>query len=167
MRTPDTNQTNTAAGRSRRTVVRTAALVALAGATGSLTGCGLLDNGPDRPPAPDPLVPLIPGALELAGRHEAAIAAFPELDARLRPIAQAHREHAAELARVTGTALPSTTATAAAPGASAEATLRDLRTAEQQAREAAATACAAAPAARAALVGSIAAARASHAEVVR
>jgi len=144
--------------------------VALAGAAGSMTACDLLDGEPDPP---DTLAPLITGALDLAGRHEAAIAEFPELGDQLRPVAQAHRAHAAELARVTGTALPNpsaTTAATATPGASggnAKDTLGALRTAEQHGRDAAATACAQAPANRSALVGSIAAARATHLEVLK
>jgi hypothetical protein len=152
-------------------VVRAAALVALVGTTGSLTGCGLFDNEPDPPPAPDPLAPLIGGALDLAARYEAAVAAFPELADRLGPVAEAHRAHAAELARVTRITLPSTAAPSAPAGDSgagtASATLAQLREAEQQGREAAAKACTEAPANRSALVGSIAAARASHLEVVR
>ncbi|MEE6261050.1 hypothetical protein [Plantactinospora sonchi] len=159
-------------GRSRREVLRTSALVALVGATGGLTGCGLFEGEPDRPPAADPLAPLMAGALDLAARYEAAIAAFPALTDRLRPIAEAHRAHAAELARVTGATLP--TATAAASPAAVGGTgnnddevRRDLRKAEQEGRDAAKKACAEAPANRAALVGSIAAARATHLEVVR
>ncbi|MDW5323959.1 hypothetical protein [Plantactinospora sp. KLBMP9567] len=151
-------------------MVRAVALVALVGATGPLTGCGLFGGEPDPPPPPDPLAPLITGALDLAARYEAAVTAFPELADRLRPVAEAHRAHAAELSRVTGTALPSATATAPAPGTGAGAvseTLGQLREAEQQGRDAAAKACTAAPAARAALVGSIAAARATHLEVLR
>jgi hypothetical protein len=45
--------------------------------------------------------------------------------------------------------------------------LAQLRGAEQQARQTAADVCVSAPADRAALVGSIAAARASHAEVLK
>lgn len=169
VRTGDTNQKNGAGGRSRREVVRAAALVALAGAAASMTACDLFDGEPERPPAPDPLAPLITGALDLAGRHEAAIGAFPDLNDRLRPVAEAHRAHAAELARVTGTAMPSATAAtpaSTAPGGDVEAALGALRTAEQQGRDAAAKACAQAPANRAALLGSIAAARATHLEVL-
>ncbi|MEQ4305440.1 hypothetical protein ABNF97_29355 [Plantactinospora sp. B6F1] len=150
-------------------MVQAVALAALVGATGSLSGCGLFGGEPDPPP-PDPLAPLITGALDLAARHEAAIAAFPDLADRLRPVAEAHRAHAAELSRVTGTALPSPTATVPGtdPGAgSSTALLGQLREAERQGREAAAQACAGAPADRAALVGSIAAARATHLEVLR
>ncbi|MFD0970030.1 hypothetical protein [Plantactinospora endophytica] len=152
-------------------MVRGVALVALVGATGPLTGCGLFGDEPDPPP-PDPLAPLITGALDLAARYDAAITAFPELADRLRPVAEAHRAHAAELARVTGTALPSASAAATTPAAdpgagSASAALSQLREAEQQGREAAAKACTEAPASRSALVGSIAAARATHLEVLR
>ncbi|MEE6306699.1 hypothetical protein V1634_07660 [Plantactinospora veratri] len=170
MRTGNTNQTIGAAGRSRREMIRAVGLAALVGATGPLAGCGLFGGEPDPPPEPDPLAPLISGALDLAARHEAAIAAFPELADRLRPVAEAHRAHAAELSRVTGTALPTATATAPPPGAGAgvmSETLRQLREAEQQGRDAAAKACLEAPANRAALVGSVTAARATHLEVLR
>jgi len=155
-------------------VVRGAALLALVGAAG-LTGCGLFEDEPD--PAPDLITPLIAGALELAARYDAAVAIAPELAERLRPIAEAHRAHAAELARVTRTALPTLTAVtpaataAVSPGsASAQrraAVLHGLREAEQAGRDAARTACAEAPAEQAALLGSIAAARATHLEILR
>ncbi|MFY1669186.1 hypothetical protein ACN27G_04380 [Plantactinospora sp. WMMB334] len=153
-------------------MVRAAALLGFVGATAPVTGCGLFDGEPDPPPPPDPLAPLITGALDLAARYDAAVAAHPELADRLRPVAEAHRAHAAELARVTGTALPSATPTASAPATdpgagTATATLGGLREAEQQGREAASRAAAEAPAGRAALVGSIAAARATHLEVLR
>jgi hypothetical protein len=155
-------------GRSRRAVLHAGALVAVTAALAPLTGCDLFDRDPD-PPEPDPLAPLITGALDLAGQHEAAIAGFPELADRLSPIAAAHRAHAAELARVTGVTLPSGTPAPAAttPAADAPGTLAGLRTAEQQAQDAATQACLAAPTKRAALVGSIAAARATHVEILR
>lgn len=157
------------AGWSRRRVLRGAALLAAATGTAPLAaGCGLFDGGPDRSPAQDALAPLLAGALDLAGRHEAAAAAFPELADRLSPLAQAHRAHAAELARVTGATLPSgSPSPAGPPGDSAAAALAALRTAEQQGRDAAAAACIAAPRARATLVGTVAAARATHLEVLR
>ena len=150
---------------SRRAVLRTGALIAAAAATTSATGCGLFgDDEPD--PTPDPLTPLISGALDLAARHEAAAASDPELAERLQPIAQAHRAHAAELARVTGTALPSGTPTSSGPPSGGTG-LAGLRGAEKQGQEAAVQACAVAPAKHAALVGSIAAARATHVEALR
>ncbi|ROT33315.1 hypothetical protein [Micromonospora sp. HM5-17] len=149
-------------------MVRAAALLALVGTAGGLPGCGLFEDEPDPPPAPDPLAPLITGALDLAARYEAAAAAVPELAERLRPIAEAHRAHAAELARVTGTTLP--TATAAPPvvgdAQDRSGVLRGLREAERAGRNTARQACVEAPPERSALVGSIAAARATHLEVL-
>jgi hypothetical protein len=136
------------------------------------TACGLFGAGPDRPVAPDPVAPLITAALDLAGRYEAAIVAFPELAERLTPLAAAHRAHAAALAGISGVALPSTspepsaTAAPALPGAAKEL-LAVLRTAEQEAHRAAAAVCALAPAERAGLLGAIAAARATHVEALR
>lgn len=148
-----------------------AAAAATASATAGLAGCGLFDDAPDPAPPPDPLAPVLVAALALATAHDRVIAAQPDLARRLTPIADAHRAHAAELARVIGTAAAGTgvsAAPSAAPSAAdAAAALRALRTAEQKAQRAAATACGQAPAGRAALVGSIAAARASHAEALR
>jgi hypothetical protein len=152
---------------SRRSVLR-AALTAAAVAI-PVTGCDLLDRRPEPTPSEDPLTPLINGALDLANRYDAAIAARPDLAERLAPVAQAHRAHAAELAKVTGTPVPSPTgspSTADLAGADANTTLTALRAAEQSGWEAAVNACLAAPDDRAALLGSIAAARATHLEVL-
>ena len=139
-----------------------------------MTGCGLFGGEEEEapPPAPDPLAPLLAEALSLAGQHEAAIAAFPVLAERLAPVAAAHREHAAALTEVikpppSASASPTPSASAEAPGGDAKSTLAALRSAEQAGQKSAAQACQAAPAERAALVGSIAAARATHLEVVR
>lgn len=153
---------------SRRKVLRGGALLALGVATASVTGCELLDPD-DPPPPPDPLTPLVTGALALEARHRAAITADPTLAARLTPIAEAHRAHATELATAIGMPLPSATpaGTTAAPTGDPGPVLAALREAEERGRAEAATFCADAPAARAALVGSIAAARATHVEVLR
>lgn len=134
-----------------------------------VTGC---DRGPAPEPTPDPLAPLLANALALAARHEAAIAAHPELTDRLTAVAQAHRAHAAELARITGTTAASAAGTGtptpgATPAGDVAGTLAGLRTLEQEGREMAAQACLVAPARRAALLGSIAAARSTHLEVLR
>ncbi|WFE60560.1 hypothetical protein [Micromonospora sp. WMMD712] len=155
-------------GHSRRNLLRAGALLALGGAVAPLTGCDLLDRGDQQDQAPDPLEPLATQARELAARHRAALAADPGLAPLLTPIADAHEAHAAELAKLTGRP-------PASPGPSPEATtggdraavLAALRKAEQDGREAAAKLCAAAPADRAALVGSIAAARATHVEALK
>lgn len=157
-----------AAYRPKRRGVLRATLLAVAAYP--LAGCDLFESEPEPVASPDPLAPLLAGTLELAGRHEAAIAAHPELADRLTPVLEAHRQHATELAKVTGATTPSpvaTTPAATPPAGDAKATLAALRAAEQQGQKAAADACLAAPAERAALLGSICAARATHLEVVR
>ncbi|MEU7995112.1 hypothetical protein AB0B83_07200 [Micromonospora sp. NPDC049060] len=149
-------------------MLRAGMLLALGGAAAPLTGCGLLSRDDDPAPGPDPLTPLLDESLRLAAGHRDAAAAHPTLAGLLTPIAEAHRAHATELARLIGVPLPSASAAAtpAAPGdpAAARAALRED---ERAAREAATRACATAPAERAALLASIAAARATHVEALR
>ncbi|MGC4895770.1 hypothetical protein [Micromonospora sp. DT31] len=151
-------------------MLRAGALAALGGATAPLTGCDLLDRD-DEPPTPDALEPLVAEALALEARHRAAATAAPTLAGRLTPIADAHRAHAEELRRVIGRPAPSGTPTVdpttAPPATAPAAVLTELRRVEQQGRTNAAKACAAAPAERAALLGSIAAARATHVEALK
>lgn len=134
-----------------------------------MTGCDLLDRGDDGPPPPDPLEPVAAEAAALEARYRAAISAAPDLAGRLTPIADAHRAHAEELRRVIGRPAPSGSPTAAPTTAGTEpaALLASLGAAEQQGRTNAARACAAAPAERTALLGSIAAARATHVEALK
>jgi hypothetical protein len=152
-------------GHGRRQVL--GVTVAGLGAAG-LAGCGLFDDGPAPRPAADPLQPLLRETVALVAAYERAAVAQPGLAARLAPLAGDHRAHAAELAKVIGTAVPSGVAASAQPaGAAAAAVLAGLRAAEQAAQRNAVAACRQAPAARAALLGSIAACRASHAEALR
>lgn len=134
-----------------------------------LTGCDLFDRDDQPAPPPDPLRPMVDESLGLAAAHRASATAHPELADRLGPIAEAHTAHATELARVIGVAVPSTpvaapSTTPAADPAGALAALRDL---EKVGQRTATAACAAAPAERAALLGSIAAARATHQEALK
>ncbi|MFG1720494.1 hypothetical protein ACGFII_17875 [Micromonospora chalcea] len=154
-------------------MLRAGGLVALGGATAPLTGCDLFDRD-DEPPAPDALEPLTAEALALEARYRAAATADPALAGRLTPIADAHKAHAEELRRVIGRPAPSGAPAASAPATGAPATggapdavLTELRQAEQEGRTNAAKACAGAPAERAALLGSIAAARATHVEALK
>ncbi|MFC8849353.1 MULTISPECIES: hypothetical protein [unclassified Micromonospora] len=160
-----------APGRSRRNLLRAGALLALGGAVAPLTGCALFDRGDGRGQVPDPLEPLASQARELAARHRAALAADPGLAELLTPIADAHEAHAGELAKLTGRPAtspePSPSPGATGTDGDRAAVLAALREAEQRGREAAAKLCAEAPADRAALVGSIAAARATHVEALR
>ncbi|MEU8261069.1 hypothetical protein AB0C02_10695 [Micromonospora sp. NPDC048999] len=147
-------------------MLRAGALVALGGAAVPLTGCDLFDG---KPKPPDPLEPLAAEAADLAGRYRAAIGAASTLADRLTPIADAHQAHADELRRVIGRPAPSGTPAAPSTVTATEpdGLLAELRKAEQPARENAAKACAAAPAERVALLGSIAAARATHLEALK
>ena len=134
----------------------------------TLAGCGLLGDKPAPEPGPDALQPLLVEALALAAAYDRAVVAQPGQSARLAPLADDHRAHAAELAKVIGKAPPSGVAASPSPdGADAAALLAGLRSAEQAAQRNAAAACKSAPAARAALLGSIAACRATHAEALR
>ncbi|TCB96209.1 hypothetical protein E0H26_16460 [Micromonospora zingiberis] len=152
-------------------MLRVGAFLALGGATAPLTGCDLLDR--DEPPPPDPLAPLLDESLRLAAGLRAAADAHPDLAVRLVPLAETHEAHATELARVTGTATPSQPSPGStappSPGTPAgpATTLTTLRKAERAGRDSAAAACAAAPGERAALLGSIAAARATHLEALK
>jgi hypothetical protein len=169
VRSGQTDENDDVRRRSRRAVLRAGGLLAATAVTIPTTACDLLTGRPKPPPGPDPLAPLIAGALDLAARYEAVVTRYPEVAGRLTPVAQAHRAHAAELARVTGVALPSGTPTPAPTVAAGDlpTALAALRTAEQQGHAAAVSACANAPGNRAAVLGSIAAARATHLEVLQ
>ncbi|MGN9809634.1 hypothetical protein ACTMSW_09775 [Micromonospora sp. BQ11] len=149
-------------------MLRAGALLALGGATASLTGCDPFDRDGDPAPVVDPLAPLVEEALALAAAHTDAAAAHPTLAGRLTPIAEAHRAHAAELASLSRTTPPTASAPASpATGGAPAAALAALRERERAGRESATKACAEAPADRAALLASIVAARATHLEVLR
>jgi hypothetical protein len=149
-------------------VLRAGVLLTAGGATLPLTGCDLLDRDEPAPP-PDPLEPLAAEARELAARYRAAVAADPGLADRLTPIADAHAAHAEEIQRLIGRPAPSGSPApgATGPAGDSDGLLSELRKAEQRGRESAAKACGAAPAERAAVLGSIAAARATHVEVLK
>ncbi|WP_051799683.1 hypothetical protein [Catenuloplanes japonicus] len=152
-----------------------AGAVALAGATAALAGCSPDDQEtpPPPPPPPDALEPLLAETRALLDLYQAAYAAQPSLASRLTPMLEAHTAHLAELTKVmTPPPSPVTAGSvpvppSGSPTTAASVTLAELRAAEQTGQKSAATACATAPATRAALLGSIAAARATHAEVLR
>jgi hypothetical protein len=151
-------------GHTRRGLLGAAALSAGA----ILGGCGIFDDGPDKPSAPDPLQPVLDEAVALAAAYDRAAVAQPGLAKRLTPLGADHRAHIAALSTVIGKAAPSgAPASSAAAAGDAAAVLKDIRAAEQAAQKTAVSACRAAPAGRAALVGSIAACRATHAEALK
>jgi hypothetical protein len=164
---------------SRRTVLG-AALGGLVGTASAVTlaGCDKPGPAPGRKIA-DPLNPLYRDTAALLARYEATIAALPELAARLTPLRDAHREHLRALAREIGPNLDSPAPAASGPAAAsapadaptnaptnAGAALAALRDAEKAGAAAARAACLAGPSYRATLLGSIAAARASHDQVL-
>ncbi|MEH1168628.1 hypothetical protein V6V47_24905 [Micromonospora sp. CPCC 205539] len=162
-------QRDQTSGHSRRKLLRAGALLALGGAAAPLTGCDLFDRDERPTPPPDPLRPMVDESLGLAAAYQASATTHPDLASRLNPIAEAHTAHATELARLIGIALPSApaatpTATTATDPAGALAALRAL---EKTGQQSATRACAEAPADRAALLGSIAAARATHQEALK
>lgn len=161
----------------------------------ALSGC---DTGSD-PAAqhgPDPLTPVLAATVYLCARYDAAIAAIPDLEAKLKPLRDLHKAHITALTRELGTVdsgtLPSAQPPAVSPPAPAgsqtasgaasgglptvaspiplpterAAIVADLRTLERTGQRQAAAACLSGPTYRAALLGSIAAARASAAEVL-
>jgi hypothetical protein len=133
----------------------------------ALGGCGLFSDDPEPAPAPDALQPVLDEALALAAAYDRAVLAQPGLAKRLTPLAADHRTHAAELSRVIGRGVPSGAPASSAPSGDAADSVSALRKAEQAAQKTAAAACRTAPADRAGLTGSIAAARAAHAEALR
>jgi hypothetical protein len=159
-------------GASRRTVLRVAAGTALSAAAAlGLDGCGLGSSGPDWISGPDPLSALHRATRQLAGRYDAAILAQPSLAARLEPLRDNHRAHAAALARElaitddASTGQPSPDALESALSRSAD-TLAVLVAAEEAAVTEATVAYLAAPDWRLPLLGSIVACRASHIEAL-
>jgi hypothetical protein len=155
------------AGPSRRTVLR----ALLGGMLAAIPLAGCDDSGPadSGPKAPDPLIQFYRDTAALLARFEAAITAVPALAARLSPLRDDHRAHLQALAKEIGPEAGSPSAAPpSAPPAPADAggVIAALLAAEKEAAAAARTACVTAPSYRAALLGSIAAARASHAEVL-
>jgi hypothetical protein len=150
-------------GHSRRTVLR-AVVGGLAGAV-SLSACDGPQQADSAPKNPDPLNPFYRDTEALLGRYEATITAQPGLAERLGPLRDAHRAHLQALAReiVPGPeAAPSGSASVSGPPSDRAAALAALLAAEKDGSAAARAACLTAPSYRAALLGSIAAARASH-----
>jgi hypothetical protein len=157
-------------GASRRAVLRGAGAAVLATATGALVapalaGCTPADGTVDVPGAAA-LAEVITATADLADRYDAAILAYPDLADRLTPLRDAHRTHARDLAGMLGQAPPAAR-TQQPPTGGQDGAVSALATAEKSGRAAAVAACLAAPARLAPLLGSIAAARAGHAEALR
>jgi hypothetical protein len=154
-------------GRSRRAVL--GGLVGtVAGA--ALAGCWPNSDKPKPPPAPHPLTPALGGTQALVEKYQATIAGYPDLAERLQPLLADHQAHLDALRKTMGLPAPSAAASGAAPsasvGADQDAAVAALKAAEQSGQTEAVTACLAASAPYAPLLGSIAACRATHVEVL-
>jgi hypothetical protein len=149
-----------ASGKPTRRAVLASAAAGLTAA--GLAGCDLGKPGPEPTPTPDALLAFLATTVALAGTYDAAIDALPALSARLTALRDDHRAHVLALAKEIGIAGPS-----AAPSPAASPTPESLVAAERAAQQEAEKACLEGPSYRAALLGSIAACRASHLEVLR
>jgi hypothetical protein len=152
-------------GHTRR---RFLSVTAAAAATTTVAGCGLFEDD-EKPEKPDALQPLLSEALALAAVFDQAALVQPGIAARVTPLADDHRAHAAELARMIGRPRPSPRAPASASAAPVPPAdlLRSLRSRSTAGHRNAVAAVRAAPPERVMVVGSIAACRATHAEALR
>jgi hypothetical protein len=159
----------------RSTITRRAVLRGLLGVTGaaavSLTaGCDVFSPAPSGTETPDPLEPFLRETVALADLYDTVLLQVPALASVITVPRDTHRKHAQALATAIGASAPRASGTvgpSAAPGADRTAAIAALVAAETAARDAAIEACLAAPARVASLVGSMAAARATHLEVLR
>ncbi|HEX6870276.1 MAG TPA: hypothetical protein VF163_04195 [Micromonosporaceae bacterium] len=156
---------------SRRSFLRallgvTGAAVLGTGAVTTLAGCEPLGSSAgDAAPAAE-YAEFLAGTVAVAALYQSAVDAVPELATRLAPLLAAHQAHARELAEALGTQVPESSGTASVPSDRAGA-VAALAAAERTGRTAAVNLCLSAPARLAPLLGSIAAARATHLEVLR
>jgi hypothetical protein len=153
---------------SRRAFLRGLLGVAGAGALGAgslatLTGCDIF--GPSDPPA-DPVPPALQGFLAatsaLGDLYDATLAAVTSLPARVGQIRDVHRAHARALAQAIGAPTPAPSGSPGRAPIDHDQALAALGAAEKAAHEAAVAECLASTPRFAALLGSIAAARATH-----
>jgi hypothetical protein len=170
VRIPD--PTTAASLTSRRTFLRGVAGLAgvsLAGAAAAsaLAGCDALPTGGGPAGETHELEGLLSAAVALGDQYEMAIAAVPALSAGLKPVLDAHRAHAAALADAIGVSVPPASPGPSPVPAQRAGAVAALAAAERAGRDAAVAACVEATPRLAALLGSIAAARASHLEVLK
>jgi len=156
-------------GMTRRGLLRgLIASVGVAG-VGLATGCDLIGS-PDAAPAnsPHPLEGLLRETVVLAEAYDAGIVAAPELAAVLSGPRDAHRAHAKALAQAISAATPVPGASPTSrPTGDRTTVLARLVAAETKGRDSAREACLSTGARLAPLVGSIAAARACHLEILK
>jgi hypothetical protein len=150
-------------------VLRAAA--GLAGLTAIGAGAGGGDGlpGPSTDPPPTQLLAVLQDAVNMRARYEVALANLPVLAAALSALRDAHAAHAQTLSTSLGVSVPAPEPTHDIEPLPTEPVraIAALAGAERAGRESAAAACLVAIPRLAPLVGSIAAARASHVEVLK
>jgi hypothetical protein len=152
---------------SRRDLLRGALAIAGLAGVGAAAGCDLFGGSTDADESevPPEIAELLTATAALGDAYDGAIARAPSLADRLTPMRDAHRTHAQALAQAL--ARPAPSAGQADGPADPAAVLAELVEAETQGLEAARSACLVAPARLAGLIGSMAAARACHLEVLQ
>jgi hypothetical protein len=163
----DVEVRNEAPATTRRAFLRGVAGLAVAGAT--LAGCDLFGGGGDGTPdaeQPKQVLDFLTSTNGLADRYDATITAVPALATTLTPIRDAHRAHVKALATALGTTAPAAGAPATRPPTDGPSAMAALVAAEKAGRDDAVAVCLAAAPRYAPLLGSIAAARATHLEVM-
>jgi hypothetical protein len=144
-------------------------------ATAGLAGCTANSGKPAPSPSPDPLAPVLSDTEALIDLYAATSAAQPSLAAQLDPLLAEHRAHAAALRSAMGLASAPASASAGSPSpGTSGVTVPDdpaaarsaVVGAERAAQVAAVKDCLASHPEHASLLGSIAASRACHLEVL-
>jgi hypothetical protein len=154
---------------SRRGFLRgVAGVLGTAAAGAVLAGCDIFGGSPSTADSdqPSPLLDFMGATSALADRYDATIDAVPTLAGTLGPVRDAHRAHVKALATALGTSAPQSAPPATRPPTDGPSAMAALASAEKSARDDAIAACLATTPRFAPLVGSIAAARATHLEVV-
>lgn len=154
-------------GISRRALFRgVVAVTGLAG-VGSLAGCDLFSGSSDKDIVPPEITALLAQTAALADAYDAAMARVPALAPRLTPGRDAHRAHVQALAAALDQPVPTSgTGTAQPPADDERSVIAYLIDAETTGLADARNVCLSAPGRLAPLIGSIAAARACHLEVL-
>ncbi len=133
--------------------------------SGSLTGCDdLTGSAAEEAHALDGF---LVATVTLGALYTATITALPALAPTLTPLRDAHQVHASALAGALGREVPGAPAAVASVPTDPTAAQAALAAAETTGRDEAVTACLSNAPRLAALLGSIAAARASHLEIVK
>jgi hypothetical protein len=152
---------------TRRGLLRAAVAAAGLVGVGSAAGCDLFGGGgSDEVQVAPEQAQLLTGTVALADAYDDAITRVPSLAGQLTGPRDAHRAHAEALAQALASPAPQPGSTSAGGGSDPAATLAALKQLESQGLQEARDVCLAAPQRLAALVGTIAAARACHLEVL-